>query len=263
MILVLAGTRDATDITRGLLEKGIDVTATAATAYGAELLCNACCTDVICGRYDTEGLEELIGEKKARVVVDATHPYAATVSQNAICACERTGATYIRYEREGGAYPDAVHVDTYQQACSYLEKREGNVLVTTGTNNIGAFVPLIRKSRVVARVLPCASSLEKCAEAGLGPDSIIAMKGPFSKEMNKAIIKECDISFLVTKDGGAQGGTPEKIDACRECGVCAVMIDRPHVNYPRSFGSVEKTVCEAAALIGQEYDSYETRKDRW
>ncbi|MBR4759307.1 MAG: precorrin-6y C5,15-methyltransferase (decarboxylating) subunit CbiE, partial [Lachnospiraceae bacterium] len=61
------------------------------------------------------------------------------------------------------------------------------------------------------------------------PDHIIAMHGPFTKELNEAVMEQYEIRHLITKDGGVSGGFPEKIEAARNAGVSVHVITRPAV----------------------------------
>jgi precorrin-6A/cobalt-precorrin-6A reductase len=62
---------------------------------------------------------------------------------------------------------------------------------------------------------------------GIPPKDIIAMQGPFSKELNMAIIKSYEITGVISKDSGLEGGTEEKIAACIESKVPLILIKRP------------------------------------
>ena len=53
------------------------------------------------------------------------------------------------------------------------------------------------------------------------------MQGPFSQELNEALIRQFSINFLVTKDGGAAGGFAEKAAAAAAAGVVLVVLRRP------------------------------------
>ena len=69
--------------------------------------------------------------------------------------------------------------------------------------------------------------MQLCQEAGLQPSHILAMQGPFSTEMNVAMLKTVGASILVTKASGVAGGFPEKLEAARALGLTAVIIGRP------------------------------------
>ena len=76
-------------------------------------------------------------------------------------------------------------------------------------------------------VLPSMLSLKAAEDAGVRPENIIAMEGPFSEEMNELLIREKQIKYLVTKDGGVKGGFPQKAGACEKTGAKLLLIDRP------------------------------------
>ncbi|MEI3167671.1 MAG: precorrin-6A/cobalt-precorrin-6A reductase [Lachnospiraceae bacterium] len=78
-----------------------------------------------------------------------------------------------------------------------------------------------------ARVLPDSQVLKKCEDLGLHGAHIIAMQGPFSVELNCALLRTVQAGWLVTKEAGKRGGFAEKIEAARQCGVSVVVIRRP------------------------------------
>ena len=71
------------------------------------------------------------------------------------------------------------------------------------------------------------ASLLACERAGVPHRNVVAMYGPFSQEMNEAILRQFRIDWLVTKEAGEAGGFPEKIAAARAAGVRTVVIRRP------------------------------------
>ena len=66
-----------------------------------------------------------------------------------------------------------------------------------------------------------------CEAAGVPHGNIIALQGPFTRELNEALMRRFDIGYLVTKDGGAPGGFGEKAQAARNVGARLVVIRRP------------------------------------
>ena len=81
--------------------------------------------------------------------------------------------------------------------------------------------------RLYPRVLPAADSLALCETAGIPRRNVVAMQGPFSKELNLALIRQFSIRYLVTKDGGEAGGFKEKAAAADESGAVLVVLRRP------------------------------------
>ena len=115
-----------------------------------------------------------------------------------------------------------------KEAAQLLEKLPGNILLTTGSKELKAYSQIKDfAERVYARVLPLEDSLVLCREAGVKAAHILAMQGPFSEEMNTAMLRAIGAKWLVTKDGGAAGGFAEKAAAAAKTGVRLLVIGRP------------------------------------
>ena len=248
-ILIFAGTTEGRTLSEGLAARGIPHTVFVATEYGELMMADDPLAEVRRGRLDEAEMEEFFREAGPDAkVYDATHPFAVVVTENIRAACEKAGCRYIRVLREdgeGAAEGAGIRYFASAPECAEaLAAEEGSVLLTTGSKELGVFaaVPGLA-GRLYARVLPSAESIGLCAEAGLEGKHVIAMHGPFSKELNKAIISQYGIDILVTKETGKSGGFPEKIEACREAGIKAFVIGRP-----AEAGGV--TVAEALAEFG-------------
>ncbi len=162
-------------------------------------------------------------------MVDATHPYAQEVTEHIAGACQGTETAYLRLLREEQGLPEgAVWTPDVAGAAAYLSGRPGNILLTTGSKELGRFASIPGfAQRTYARVLPMEASLRACEAAGLSPAHILAMQGPFSREMNLAMLRAVSAAWLVTKEGGAAGGFQEKAEAAAEAGAGLVVIGRP------------------------------------
>ncbi len=230
MILLLGGTTEATPIAKALVDEGYEVLLSTATSMASR---NALPTQVKhrCGMLDAKGLVALIREWKIRALIDATHPYAASVSTNAWSACRKTEISYIAYDRPCSVEdaPDISWANTHEQAAVIASSFGRPILLTLGTRYLLHYVQLARQHDIelTARVLDHPSSLEYCQHAGLKPDEIVAAKGPFSVADNTALIVRRGIGVVVTKDSGEVGGAPEKITAARETGCHVVVVRRP------------------------------------
>ena len=93
------------------------------------------------------------------------------------------------------------------------DSKEGNILLTTGSKELGIFASKLDKKRLFVRVIPTESSIEKCRSEGIEESHIIALKGPFSEETNIEHIRKYNIKYLVTKESGAGSGFSEKMSA--------------------------------------------------
>ena len=254
MIFVAAGTRDGRELVGYLLEHGERVLASVVSEYGERLLAQyAPCVErgslsVNDRPLDEAGLSECLRAHGIRALVDASHPYAANVSRNAIAACHALDLPYIRYEREAVQADDPWihHAKDYEDAARIASSllHGGSVFLTTGSRNLAAFTasPYLAGKRIVARVLPTANVLEGCAALGLTPRDIIAMQGPFSQELNEAMLRQCEADVIVTKNSGQIGGSDTKLGASKALGIPVVLVDRPSLDYPLVAKSFEEVL---------------------
>ena len=239
-ILLFAGTAEGRKIAEYLKARNRSAKVFVATEYGESLVEEGPSIRVEAGRLTEEEMEALFRAHPGALVIDATHPYAAAVTANIRRACEAAGLEYLRVLREsslpgdGGSESSAsgtdqpVSVDSPEEAAAWLSGQEGNVLLTTGSKELAAFTAVPDyQNRLYARVLSLPEVVKSCAELGFQGSHLICMQGPFSVEMNCALIHQTGARFLVTKDTGAAGGFPEKAEAALRCGCRLVVIGRP------------------------------------
>lgn len=227
--IVFAGTTEGYALCEFLAENHVPVYACAATEYGGSLLKENEFLHVSAGRLKTEDMEELFQREAPEIVLDATHPYAAEVTKNIRTACENGSIRYQRVLRpEGEKNREAIYVESTEKAAELLSGTEGNIFLTTGSKELSKFTVIPDyQERLFARVLSIPSVISSCAELGIEGKHLIGMQGPFSTEINEAMLRQFQCSYLVTKDTGLAGGFPEKMEACQRCGVTPVIIGRP------------------------------------
>lgn len=229
-IWLLGGTGEGKELCRLFSNAGAKIIATVASGYGAQLIKGLANIEVREGKLHMGQMEELLKEGIC-CVVDATHPYAVLVSQNAKNACLNMGVPYIRIGREKSEIEGAIEFECAAKAAEYLSDKKGNIFLTTGANTSSVYAAVSDyKSRVFIRVLPDSDSIIKCEQAGYNSDNIIAMKGPFGYEMNLLLLKLTNAKFIVTKDGGKAGQVLEKVKAAKELGVEIILIKRPEAD---------------------------------
>lgn len=226
--IVFAGTTEGYEICRFLSRNRIFVLACVATEYGAKALCGEEFLKVRAKRMGQEEMEALFLEEKPELVLDATHPYAAEVTENIRNACRNTVGSYVRVLRAESGPQDAVYVKNAQEAAEYLAGTEGNVLLTTGSKELAMFTSIPDyQERLFARVLSLPSVIDECRTLGFEGRHLIAVQGPFSEEFNLAMLRQYGCRYLVTKDSGRSGGFEEKMQAARSYGAVPVIIGRP------------------------------------
>lgn len=239
--LVFAGTTEGKEITKFLLEKNYDVVACVATEYGQEILSDFSLKNheasrkltVKMGRMNPQQMADfMINQgKKELLVIDATHPYADLATKNIKEACSIADKKYIRLLRTSDLKNHQYLAKNQSEVVEYanlIENIEKKILLTTGSKDLEYYTKIVNyRERVYIRILPDLDSLKNAINCGYKKSNIICMQGPFSLEMNSALIKSTRAQILVTKDTGNAGGFGEKIEACKENGTTALVIKRP------------------------------------
>lgn len=243
MIAVFSGTSDGQLIVKELLKKNKRVCCFNATKYGGTLYEEDKNLIVYSHMMDKEEIQEKLKFNNVSIIIDATHPYAEIISSNLIEISEMKKLKYIRFDRPKET-SDLKFYNTYEDIILNLEKKEGNILLTIGSNNLHLFTSRLDVDRLYSRVLPTKNVMNKCNEIGLSPSRIIAIQGPFSVDMNYVMMKDYNIKYLVTKESGKAGGFEDKIKAASELAIEIFVLKRPMVNYPNSYYFVEDIMRE-------------------
>lgn len=229
-VLLFGGTTEGRILASQLCAAGCAVTACVATEYGEQLLEPTAGLRVLSGRRDQAAMEALLEERPFDCVVDATHPYALAVSENLRQACAGKGVPYLRLERPASRtirQGQLREVASIAEAAQFLGTVEGNILLTTGSKELEPFTQVPQYAeRCWVRVLPSVEAVEKCLRLGFLARHLVGMQGPFSADFNEALLRQGQICWLVTKDSGAAGGFPEKLEAAARTGTGVVVIGR-------------------------------------
>ena len=224
-VLVLGGTAEARALAAALVTTGQPVISSLAGRVRDPVLPAG---EVRVGGFSTaeldgvEGLATFLLERRIAVVVDATHPYAATISAHAAAAVARTGTPLLRLERPGWSdHPDA---DRWSWVAATDEAvRVGadarRPLLTTGRQSLAAFLPWA-DAAVTARVVdPPEFDLPASWH-------LIRSRGPYERSGELALMRAARTDLLVTKDSGGTH-TAAKLAAAGDLGVPVLVLARP------------------------------------
>jgi len=256
-IVIFSGTTEGRVLSDMLNEDKIEHIVCVASQYGSDMMKENEYCKVHVGRMDSSEMLTFLKERKIgsdSIIVDATHPYAVEVTENIRCVTSEIGCRCIRVLREGKNIniSDQYYYDSIKECAKKLVNTKGNILLTTGSKQLHDFCDVFGeqdKKRIYVRVLPVKESLDICSNEGIDPKNIIAMHGPFSMELNKAVIKQYNIKHLITKESGTAGGFEDKILACKELKTDCHVIRRPE----KENGS---NIYEAYELItGKSYNA--------
>jgi precorrin-6A/cobalt-precorrin-6A reductase len=173
-----------------------------------------------------EGLARFLTEGGFTRLVDATHPFAAQMSRNAVLAAERAGIPLIALEREAWAASAGdcwTHVPDIAAAALALPEAPARVFLAIGRMHLDQFASAPQHHYLLRLV--------DQPEALPLPDAhAIVARGPFGLADDLALLKDHRITHVVAKNAGGDGARA-KIDAARALGLPVIMIDRPALPY--------------------------------
>ncbi len=248
MIWVMAGTREGRQIAGCLEQEGWTVLASSVSGYGQLLLQESVRGETLSGPLNETSMIDIIRQYGIRLVVDATHPFAVKATENIRRACREEGIPWVRFERESLSRDnlDAFdHVTWARDAgdAAHLAKNYGEgIFLTTGSRTLDIFARVLGPEKLIVRVLPAMESLQACQRAGIRPNRILALQGPFSTALNRELLTHYGARVLVTKESGRVGGFPEKLDAARQLGLPVIAIRRPECQDQEVFCRIDRLV---------------------
>lgn len=244
-VLIFAGTTEGRRLSDWLCERKIPNTVCVATEYGELVLKEDPFRSVRMGRMEPVEMRSKFLSGVYGTVIDATHPYAAEVTKNirqAVCGCDISYYRLLRETEGGAAYEQMKYFGDSRSCAEALTEVKGNILLTTGSKELEIYSKEEIKDRLYVRVLPGIESLEICKNQGICGKQIVAMQGPFSTELNEALIRQYQIACLVTKESGKAGGYAEKIEAARRTGIPVYVVGKPKEEEGLSFAELCKVL---------------------
>lgn len=171
------------------------------------------------------GLEDYLREAGITHVIDATHPFAAQMSRNAIEACARTGTPLIALSRapwQAEAGDDWTEVPDIPAAVAALAGPPRRVMLAVGRMHLEAFASNPQHFYLLRLVDPPSGS------PGFADAHVEVQRGPFTLEGDRALLEAHGIDLIVSKNAGGTGAYA-KIHAARALGLPVLMIDRPAI----------------------------------
>ncbi len=233
-LLIFGGTTEGRQLAEYACKRGISTLVCVATEYGEYVLKKHPLLEVNSRGLMPAQMEELLENHDFYAVIDATHPYAPKITERVAAACFSAGCEYIRVKRKlvddlkDIEECDVIFVKNIGEAADFLEHSKGRALVTTGSKEIYEYMKINGAlDRLMFRILPSEESLVSCRNAGIGGRNIICMQGPFSAELNCAMLREWNADFLVTKISGKNGGFEEKLRGAKMAGASVIAVLPP------------------------------------
>jgi precorrin-6A/cobalt-precorrin-6A reductase len=170
-----------------------------------------------------EGLARWLTEHQTDAVVDATHPFAATMSRNAAAACRRLGVPLLGLRRPPWrAQPGDrwIEVATMADAVSALGPAPRRVFLTIGRLELAPFATAPQHFYLVRSIEPVGDALPAPRVRTL------LARGPFDEAGERALLETEHIDIIITKNSGGSA-TYAKIAVARALGLPVVVVARP------------------------------------
>lgn len=221
-VLILGGTGEARALAAALTQRpGVEVSSSLAGRVSNPRLPEG---QVRIGGFGgVGGLVEHLRSSRIDLLVDATHPFAATITSHAVEAAAATGCPLLALRRPcWSAGPGDVWTrvpDIGAGAAYVADLPSGCVFLTTGRRDLNAFAADAAHDFLVRTVEP---------PTGAAPSrmTLLLARGPYTGEGEAALMHAHDVTVLVTKDSGGAMTAP-KLAAARGRGIPVVMVDRP------------------------------------
>lgn len=219
-LLILGGTGDAAKLA-GAASKLTDLEVIYSLAGRTRNPNLPDCKIRIGGFGGVDGLAAYLEDSKIDMVIDATHPFAATMASHAADACNKANVARVKFGRAAWV-PDSIDwisVSDYKGAVDHLKNLGDRVFLSIGTKDLGAFSSLTDKWYLIRAV-------EKPeAPIPLTNHDLLLERGPFDDAHERTILVTTQIDVLVSKNSG--GAMAAKLQAANDLGIPIVMIEQP------------------------------------
>jgi precorrin-6A/cobalt-precorrin-6A reductase len=222
-VLLLGGTTEAAQMARALSDIGID----AVYSYAGRTA-----TPVtqpipmrVGGFGGVAGLADYLHAEKITHVIDATHPFAARISRNAIAACAAASRPLIALERPPWAAQPGdlwTHVADEAGAADILPEEPWTVFLAIGRQRLDAFAAKPQHAYILRIVDPPADPMP------MPNAKVILARGPFDVAGDTALLQDHGVDLIVAKNAGG-AGAEAKLIAARSLCLPVIMIDRPTI----------------------------------
>lgn len=190
------------------------------------------------------GLAAYLRDQAVDALIDATHPFAAVISQNADEACRQSGVARLMLIRPawqpapGDRWTEVAHMTA---AASDLARNSRRAFLTTGPGSLSAFSGLTDLWFLVRLFQPPAAPLP------IAQHAVVVARPPFTVASEAALMDQHRIDTLVSKNSG--GPTEAKLTAARAAGIRVVMVARPAAPVGERVETVAKALDWLAAQL--------------
>ncbi|VXD25848.1 Cobalt-precorrin-6A reductase [Planktothrix serta PCC 8927] len=252
-VWLIGGTSESAILAEAIAQLQIDCIVSVTTESAKSLYPESEFLTIWVGKLEESKISQFINTNKINRILDASHPYAVEISKLAIAISQTHKIPYLRYERLAIVpqnLANIVYLDSVETLLNgdYLTGKR--VLLTLGYRILAQFTKWQDQALLFTRILPSSVALDTALKAGFTPDRIIALRPPFSLELETALWQHWQISLVVTKASGSAGGEDIKINLAHQFNIPLIIIQRPLINYPQMTQSFSNAIKFCQPLKG-------------
>lgn len=194
-----------------------------------------------------EGLETFLRAERIDALIDATHPFAATISRHAAEASMRAHVPRLVLTRPAWSPAPGdrwtVAENDARAADATRDIRARRVFLTTGSRGLAPFAALSDVWFLLRLIEPPATPIP------LAQHRLILARGPFGVGAERTLMQDERIDLLVTRASGGEA-TEGKLIAARELGLPVILIDRPPPPPGETVNSIDEALAWLSARLG-------------
>jgi precorrin-6A/cobalt-precorrin-6A reductase len=221
-VLILGGTAEARQLAQELAGRG-DLAVTLSLAGRTATPAPQGVPVRVGGFGGSKGLAQYLAAERINVLIDATHPYAATMSEGAARAAELIDVRLLALRRPSWVAVEGdrwIEVADVQGAVSALGKKARHVFLALGRQELAPFRQAPQHHYLIRSVDPVSPPL------AVPHATYVTARGPFREADDRALLRKHRINVIVCKNSGGPASY-SKIAAARALGIDVVMITRP------------------------------------
>lgn len=240
-ILLLGGTTEASAMARAVVDEGVDGVFSYAGRTEAPVAQPL--PTRVGGFGGIAGLCDYLRAENITHVIDATHPFAAQMSGNAVAACAAAGVHLMALERapwRAVAGDVWTHVPDLAAAAQALDGAAQRVFLAIGRQHLEVFAGQPQHHYLLRLVDAPQGALP------LPQTQVVIARGPFDLAGDLALMRDHGTQVLVAKNAGGKGAAA-KLAAARALGIAVIMVERPAIALPA--GGARAVVADQGAVL--------------
>jgi len=243
-ILILGGTTEARQLGERLARRdGLAVTLSLAGRTASPV--KHAVAVRVGGFGGAAGLASYLVEHRIEALIDATHPYATIISQNAAAAARQTKTAFMTLRRPpwiAVADDRWIEVNDAGEAAAAIGRQPRSVLVTIGRNELVRFAGAPQHRYLIRSVDPVELPLP------VPHVTYLTARGPFNEADDRALMQTHAIDVVIAKNSGGAAAYG-KIAAARSLGIGVIMLRRP----PAPDAPAVETIEDAVAWLDHTF----------